>query len=400
MINKLKSKVFFILMFSISFIVLGTILIFAYLNYNNTINAATSTLESFNDFSKMQGIDREPKIDESTDASSSNQEIKEQNAYYFMIDNGRIIDDGGRKNKEVESYALLAYSKNKESGIIDNYVYKTKQMKDTRVMIAIIENNSISARIKLIYIISAIGSILAILVTYIISKKLTNMIVQPVAETMEKQKQFISDASHELKTPLAVIEANVEVLESNVGESKWMTYIKSEINSMDKLINNLLFLAKAENTNNDVKKEKFNLSEEINMVGAMFESMAYEKKVKIKSKVAENIEFIGNKEDIKHVVSVLIDNAIMHTKEDGEVILELEKEKGNIVIQVKNQGDPIPEEEREKIFERFYRIDKSRNRKEKRYGLGLAIAKSIVNQYKGKIDVNCRDGYTTFKVIF
>lgn len=399
MINKLKSKVFFILMFSISFIVLGTILIFAYLNYNNTINAATSTLESFNDFSKMQGIDREPKVDESTDVSG-NQEIKEPNAYYFMIDNGRIIDDGGRKNKEVESYALSAYSKNKESGIIDNYVYKTKQMKDTRVMIAIIENNSISARIKLIYIISAIGSILAILVTYIISKKLTNMIVQPVAETMEKQKQFISDASHELKTPLAVIEANVEVLESNVGESKWMIYIKSEINSMDKLINNLLFLAKAENTNNNVKKEKFNLSEEINMVGAMFESMAYEKKVKIKSKVAENIDFIGNKEDIKHVVSVLIDNAIMHTKEDGEVIIELEKEKGNIVIQVKNQGDPIPEDEREKIFERFYRIDKSRNRKEKRYGLGLAIAKSIVNQYKGKIDVNCKDGYTTFKVIF
>lgn len=112
-----------------------------------------------------------------------------------------------------------------------------------------------------------------------------------------------------------------------------------------KLINNLLFLAKAENTNNNVKKEKFNLSEEINMVGAMFEGMAYEKKVKIKSKVAENIDFIGNKEDIKHVVSVLIDNAIKHTKEDGEVILELEKE-------------------------------------------------------KGKIDVNCKDGYTTFKVIF
>lgn len=112
-----------------------------------------------------------------------------------------------------------------------------------------------------------------------------------------------------------------------------------------KLINNLLFLAKAENTNNNVKKEKFNLSEEINMVVAMFESMAYEKKVKIKSKVAENIDFIGNKEDIKHVVSVLIDNAIKHTKEDGEVILELEKE-------------------------------------------------------KGKIDVNCKDGYTTFKVIF
>ena len=112
-------------------------------------------------------------------------------------------------------------------------------------------------------------------------------------------------------------------------------------------------MAKAENTNNNVKKEKFNLSEEINMVGAMVEGMDYEKKVKIKSKVAENIDFIGNKEDIKHVVSVLIDNAIKHTKEDGEVILELEKEKENIVIQVKNQGESIPEDERKKYLKGF-----------------------------------------------
>lgn len=221
--------------------------------------------------------------------------------------------------------------------------------------------------------------------------------VKPVEETMEKQKQFISDASHELKTPLAVIEANVDVIEAQTGKSKWLTYIQSEIASMDKLINNLLFLAKTENTNKLQSAENFDLSEEVNLVSSMFESMAYEKKISVQYDIQDNIKFNGNKEDIKQVLSVLIDNAIMHTKEKGKIIIKLEKDK-NIILQVKNEGDPIPEEEQEKIFERFYRVDKARNRKQKRYGLGLSIAKSIVEQYNGKIEVNCKEGVTTFKV--
>lgn len=188
--------------------------------------------------------------------------------------------------------------------------------------------------------------------------------VKPVEETIEKQKQFISDASHELKTPLAVIEANVDVIETQNGKSKWLTYIQSEISSMDKLINNLLLLAKTDNMSQLKQTETFNLSEEVNLVSSMFESMAYEKKISIQYNVQDNIKFNGNKEDIKQILSVLIDNAIMHTKENGKVIIELEKEK-NITLQVKNEGEPIPEEEREKIFERFYRVDKARNRKEK-----------------------------------
>lgn len=188
--------------------------------------------------------------------------------------------------------------------------------------------------------------------------------VKPVEETIEKQKQFISDASHELKTPLAVIEANVDVIETQNGKSKWLTYIQSEISSMDKLISNLLLLAKTDNMSQLKQIETFNLSEEVNLVSSMFESMAYEKKISIQYNVQDNIKFNGNKEDIKQILSVLIDNAIMHTKENGKVIIELEKEK-NITLQVKNEGEPIPEKERENIFERFYRVDKARNRKEK-----------------------------------
>ena len=153
-----------------------------------------------------------------------------------------------------------------------------------------------------------------------------------------------------------------------------------------------------ENVDNIQERKIFDVSKETEMIISMFESMAYERNVKLSSKIQENIMINGNKEDIEHILSTLIDNAIKHTESGNEVIVELSKEKNELIIQVKNEGKEIPEKEREKIFERFYRIDKSRNRNEKRYGLGLAIAKSTVKKYNGNIKVLYKDGFTIFKV--
>lgn len=393
MIEKLKKKVSLIITLSISIILIGIILIFAILNYNNTIDVAVSTFDRFNDFSKIKNIPQDQ-----MDINENSIEIEWENTYSFIIDNGQIIDSPRESNDKIDSYAIKVANKKNGKGIIGNYVYRARNTKDGKIVIMLIKDDNVINRIRIICVFTVLGMVVSIIVTYIISKKISSIIVKPVEETVERQKQFISDASHELKTPLAVIEANVDVLESQVGKSKWMDYIQCEISSMDKLINNLLFLAKVENVKELKTKETFNLSEEVKMINSMFESMAYEKKITLKSNVQENIIVNGNKEDIKQVLSVLIENAIMHTKEKGETIIELIKEKNNVIIQVKNEGEAIPEEEQEKIFERFYRIDKSRNRKEKRYGLGLAIAKSIVEQYKGKIEVDCKDGITIFKV--
>lgn len=153
-----------------------------------------------------------------------------------------------------------------------------------------------------------------------------------------------------------------------------------------------------ENVDNIQERKIFDVSKETEMTISMFESMAYERNVKLSSKIQENIMVNGNKEDIEHILSTLIDNAIKHTESGNDVIVELSKEKNELIIQVKNEGKEIPEKEREKIFERFYRIDKSRNRNEKRYGLGLAIAKSTVKKYNGNIKVLYKDGFTIFKV--
>ena len=260
------------------------------------------------------------------------------------------------------------------------------------------QNEKTNSQVKKIIIFSTTMILISLIIIYMISKKISEDIVKPINETLEKQKQFISDASHELKTPLAVIEANADVLENEIGNNKWLTYIQSETESMDKLINELLLLAKIENVDSIKYYEKINLSEYIETITSMFESIAYEKKIKIITKVQNDIILKCNKQDIEHIVSTLLDNAIKHSVIEKDVEVELFQEKNNNIINIKNCGEPIPKDQQDKIFERFYRVDKARNREEKRYGLGLAIAKSTVIKYKGKIDVECKEGITCFKV--
>ena len=393
MIKKLEQRIFLLIMVSLSIIILGTITLFAILNYNNTINTTNFIMDRF--------MGEEAK--KNPDGRIEDYKIKPENTidgvYNFLIQNSIIVQSSAPSNdKTINEYALKIAKKNTEKGMIGKYIYKVRKINPNTVRITFVENEDTIFHIKTIFIVSVIISIASLLAIYKLAKKVSKMIVKPVEETFEKQKQFISDASHELKTPLAVIEANSDVLENKIGKNKWINYIQNEADSMNKLINELLLLAKIENVDNLREYKQLNLSKEVEIILSMFESMAYEKQVIIKSKINENITMNGNKEDIEHIVSTLTDNAIKHTQTQKEVVIELKKEKNEIILEVKNMGAPIPEEEREKIFERFYRIDKSRNRNEKSYGLGLAISKFTIEKYNGKIEVFYKDNFTVFKV--
>ena len=396
MIEKLKKKIFYLVFISLSIIILGVIILFTILNYHNTIDTAVMMINRMTDIGENREFNRPPEQE-----TMENKKYIE-GIYHIRIKNNMVtnMQYGEDVDETIEQYALDISKKNSKntSGIIGRYIYNVRKVGENTYDIIFMENENAIIRANSILLVSVILSILSIFSIYIIGKKISKTIVKPVEETFEKQKQFISDASHELKTPLAVIEANADVLENEVKSNKWIQYIQNEIESMNTLINELLTLTKIENIDNMRELKQINLSKELEIIVAMFESMAYEKEVIIKSNIKKNIETKANKEDIEHIVSTLLDNAIKHTKSKEQVIVELYREKNNIVIQIKNYGDPIPEDEREKIFERFYRIDKSRNRKEKRYGLGLAIAKSTVEKYNGKIEVLYKDNFTIFKV--
>lgn len=234
---------------------------------------------------------------------------------------------------------------------------------------------------------------------FFISRRIALWISTPVEESFDKQKQFIADASHELKTPLSVIIASADALESNPAETKWLDNIKSESDRMNKLIADLLELAKSEEVNDKSEFSTGNLSKLVEKSTLTFESVMFEKGVTLSDDIQDGIELDMNEFKISQLLSILLDNAIKHSEAGSAINVELKQDR-DIILTVTNKGEGIPKGEEEKIFERFYRADESRNRNENRYGLGLAIAKNIVTAHNGTISAKSENGYTTFKVIF
>ena len=193
--------------------------------------------------------------------------------------------------------------------------------------------------------------------------------------------------------------ASAESVQVEEKEQKWLNNIKSESERMNKLISSLLDLAKIENEVATKPKEVANLSKLVEMSILSFESLAYEKEVELTYEIEKELTIQCNGEEIKELMSILLDNAIKHSTKKGKINVELKADKNHILLKVTNKGNPIPPGEEEKIFERFYRVDKARNRKENRYGLGLAIAKGIVDNHHGKISASSKDDYTTFTVM-
>ena len=415
--EKLKKKTFWVI-FSILTIFLCSILcIFNYQDYNHEKIEIENKLNMIND-RKFDKAPNEEKLDkpeppENTDDTKNDKEVMpvlmDTTAYTVIYnDDNEVIDilnftQNDVSDEEIKSIAQEILKSNDSKSEINirnlyfnNYSYSFKGHNS----LTILDNSFVKEKLQSLIKTSIFIFILLEIVIIVVSIKITSWIIKPVIETFNKQKQFIADASHELKTPIAVIMANSEALEKEPNEKKWLNNIKSESERMNELITNLLDLAKLENGKN---KEIYNV-EDLSKIAEMsvltFESLMFENKIKFEYNIQKDLKLKCNSVQIKQLIAILLDNAIKHSEENGEINVFLGKQKNDIVLSVSNKGKEIPKEIRDKIFERFYRADESRNRESNRYGLGLAIAKNIVVNHNGKISVDCVGGYTTFKVVF
>lgn len=245
---------------------------------------------------------------------------------------------------------------------------------------------------------------ITLVIIFFISRFFANKSVSPIKDAFDRQKQFIADASHELKTPLAVIKTNVDVVLSSENssikdQSKWLEYIKREVDRMNNLVNDLLFLAKLDYSNSREKYFDFNLSDIIENVIISLEAVFYEKNIKLLYEIEENLLVNGNPQQLEQIFRILLDNAIKYIDDRREINVFLKQNNGKAVLVVENTSEGISDENISKVFDRFYRVENSRSKANEGYGLGLSIAKTMIEEHNGKLTAqSIPGGLTTFKM--
>lgn len=415
-IKKLSNKIFYTLILILSISILTVVGIFNIQNYyeqkksiNNSLNVSMTK--------KDRKVIPPTKIDDASepvdDVTHNTEDMRNRNIKFMdsviytilLDDNNNILEVINHSNDETSSEKISSIAKKilSNKNIKDRYIgnlylsdYSYAYSKGDTLII--LDNSKIKNSLLLSLEVSLFIFIILEILVIVLSKYLTIWIIKPVKESFAKQKQFIADASHELKTPLSVIVASSEAIDITNQNSKWLKNIEYEANRMNLLISKLLDLAKSERMEEIVLVNN-NLSKTIELSLLTFEGRAFEKDIKLSYEIEDNINILMDEDSIKELVEILLDNAIKHSKKNGSIKVSLKKD-SQVTLLVQNEGDPIPKGEEEKIFERFYRVDKSRNRKDNRYGLGLAIAKNIVLSHKGKIKASSIDGVTTFQVTF
>lgn len=243
------------------------------------------------------------------------------------------------------------------------------------------------------------GMLLAI---FFVSLYFANCTIKPISESWEKQKRFVADASHELKTPLSIINANVDALYASKAEPidsqiKWLDYIRIGSDRMAKLINDMLSLARLEESDTAILENTFELGYVVSEIVSSMEAPISSKNISISCLIEPNVIIKSDKEKIKMVVSILFDNAIKYTPEDGTIDISLKKSKKQVLFIIKNSGKGIAKQNLTKVFDRFYRADIARTQENAGYGLGLSIAKTIIDSFGGEIHVaSVENEQTTF----
>ncbi len=300
-------------------------------------------------------------------------------------------------DEKLESLAKAILKNGKQIGEEKNLAFYTLD-KGGYFLVTFMDNTVVNESAMTLFRYTLIFGGVAMILFFFLSVFLAKKIVAPLEESYRKQKQFISDAGHELKTPVSVVSANAELLAREIGENRWLANIQYENERMGTLVTQLLDLARTENVTPPM--EQLDFSRLVAGEALPFESVAFEKGLTLQSSITPNISLSGNSAQLKQLISILLDNAIRHSSGQGEVSLKLTRDHGAAILSVINRGDEIPAQQREQLFERFYRADPARNGESNHYGLGLSIAKAIVLAHHGHIHVSCYEGLVEFSVSF
>ena len=291
-----------------------------------------------------------------------------------------------------------AETKGKSAGYDGNYKY-LKQEKDGGAIYVFLDCTRDLESVKSFLRISLLVSLIGLAAIALLVIALSPRMIRPIAESHAKQKEFITNAGHELKTPMAVIASCTDVIEMETGETKWTRGIRDQVKKLSSLTSRMVSLARMDEGPGELPMEEVDLSALMEESLQGFSLAAEQQGRALEMTIEPDIHIMGNKEGLRDLISILADNALKYGEEGGEIKVTLRQDHRRALLQVYNSGQGIRPEELERIFDRFYRADKARSRASGSYGLGLAIARSIVTRHGGSIHCESDSRSTRFVAI-
>ena len=402
MITKLRYKFIAISMISVVLVLFTIMMTINISIYRNTIKEADEKLDSitinsvtdldliFNDdFYKMFDIPHEiGRLGRANDSSDF---------YVAFYPDGRnpkpVISERYKYSISEEKAVFMANKAKKsgnERGSIKGYRYKKTRIDNIAVIFFVDYNRQLTSFHKTLMACTAV-SLVGILAVFMLIIIFSDWIFRPVSESYEKQKRFITDAGHELKTPLATIDADVTVIEMESGENEWLNDIKMQTQRMAGLTNELVYLARMDEQNRTTMMIDFPLSDSVQETADSFQSRAVVENKMFNCNITPGLSYCGDEKAIRRLVSILLDNALKYSEENGTIRIDLHPKGKGIQLTIFNTTPSMPRESLKYLFDRFYRTDKSRNSETGGYGIGLSIAQSIINAHKGSITASTED---------
>ena len=410
MIRDLRKKFILVAMLSTMLVLTAIMGVVNFSNYREMLDRAdemTALLEQ-NDGKFPEEPSRHEQDDTETPPAKPENDEKDKSRFsvetpfetrYFTVtvdENGEVTDcDLDRiaavDEETAEEYTQTAQQKNKTTGFQGIYRYRVTETEDGAKYVFLDCRREIS-NFRTVLVTTISVSFLGLVAVFVLVVIFSRMVFRPVEESIQKQKRFITDASHELKTPLTIIDANTEVMEMESGESQWTKSTRKQIQRLSGLVQQLVTLSRLDEEKGLEEKCEFNLSEAVSECVQPYESLAQTREKNLTLNIEENLIYTGDERSIRQLAGILMDNAVKYSSENGNITLTLKKKGKKIFLEVYNDADDLPQGKLDVLFERFYRLDSSRNSGTGGSGIGLSVAKAIVQAHKGKITAENKNG--------
>lgn len=395
MINRLRRNLITVAMLSLFLVFLVIVSAINLLNYHNMTAEADEVLtmlaENGGSFPAWDSEELQALLAKSPEALFT--------CRYFsvvMADAETVLSAGTEKISAVDEADAAEYARAvwaREKGYYRDFRFiRWNSGDETRFLF--LDRSRETAAFRGLLCSSVLVAFLGLLSVFILLLALSKRIVRPISESYEKQRRFITDAGHELKTPLTIISADADVLDMEYGESEWLRDIHLQVRRLTALTNDLIYLSKMEESQNQLQRRAFSLSALSDELVQSFQALAKMQEKSFSSSIQPGIVLRGDEKTVRQAISNLLDNALKYSEPKGTISLTLEKRGRLIHLDVFNTTPAVSEENLENLFDRFYRADPSRNSQTGGHGIGLSIVQAVVLAHRGEVSASSRDGHS------